>query len=120
MRPKMYDEEIIKICRHKHYPASTILKIIQKKYPSVGQATIYRTLKYLTKKGLLIKIKGLGVCAYYETSIGTHGHAVDNQTGKIYDFTLPGNFLTKIKLPLGFNISNADIKIYGNIEASEK
>jgi len=116
MRPKIYNEEIIELCRYQHYSATKIVQLLRRKHPSIGQATVYRTLFFLVSIGLLKKIEGAGPCAYYETSIGTHGHAVDNRTGKIYDFELPKNFLKKLHLPIGFSPSIADIKIYGTTE----
>lgn len=115
MRPKIYSEEIIELCKYKHYPANKIFQLLQDKHPSVGQATVYRTLKYLTEKGLLVKLKGLGPCAYYETSIGSHGHAIDQKTGKVYDFEIPKNLLEKLDLPKNLEISKIDIKLYGKI-----
>ncbi len=116
MRPKIYNEEIVKLCKYKHYTAIKIIQLLQKKYPTVGQATVYRTLNFLVSEGLLRKIKGVNSCAYYETSIGNHGHAIDKKTGKIYDFELPKNLLETLNIPPKFNVSNADIKIYGSIE----
>ncbi len=120
MRPKIYDEEIVKICKYKHYTAAKIIQLLQRKHPSAGQATVYRTLNFLVSQGLLNKVKGLGTCEHYEASIGIHGHAIDNKTGKVYDFELPKNFLKKLALPPGFNPSIADIKVYGEIESKRK
>jgi len=116
MRPKLYEKEIIKICKYNHYPAKKILSLLQKKFPEASQATVYRTLRSLVKEDLIKKIKGVDDEAYYETNIGTHGHAIDQKTGKIYDFELPKNILNKIDLPKNFSIQNADIKFYGNME----
>jgi len=112
----MYNEKIIKLCKHKHYSAIKIFQLLQKNHPSIGQATVYRTLKCLTCEGTLIKIKGLGSCAFYETSIGNHGHIIDQKTGKVYDFDLPKNFIEKLNLSKNFNILKADIKLYGEIK----
>jgi Fe2+ or Zn2+ uptake regulation protein len=116
MRPKLYEKEIIEICKYKHYPVKKILTLLQKNFPEASQATVYRTLKSLEKKDLIKKIKGIDDEAYYETNIGTHGHAIDQKTGKIYDFELPKNILNKIELPANFSVQNTDIKFYGSIE----
>lgn len=119
MRHKVYDEEIINLCKNKHYTAHKITQLLQKKHLFLGQATIYRTLTFLVSEGLLKKIAGVGSAAYYETSIGTHGHAIDKKTGKIYDFELPKDILEKLDLPVNFNPSNADIKIYGEMKVKK-
>lgn len=116
MRPKLYNEEIIKLCKCKHHPAKKILSLLQEKIPEASQATIYRTLKFLVESGSIKKINGINDEAYYETNIGTHGHAVDQKTGKIYDFELPKDIFKEIKFPKNFSIQFSDVKFYGIIE----
>lgn len=114
MRSKVYSEDILQICTHKHLGADKIFQILKKKNPSIGQATVYRTLKSLVKGGLLTKIAGVSDNAYYELTLKDHAHLVDEVNGKIYDIELPKNILKSIKLPEKFDIHRLDIKIYGS------
>jgi Fe2+ or Zn2+ uptake regulation protein len=116
MRPKLYDEEIIKICKCKHYSVKKILSLLQEKFSEASQATVYRTLRSLAEEGSIKKIKGIDDEAYYETNIGDHGHAIDQKTGKIHDFELPKNIFKKVKFPKNFSAEFSDIKFYGNME----
>lgn len=114
MRNKIYKEDIIKICSRKHYTAREVFDLLQKKYPTVGQATIYRTLHNLVSEGSLCEIKGLGESNCYESFVKWHGHIIDQKTGKVQDLVLPVDLLDKIKLPKKFKAKEIDIKIYGS------
>ncbi|TIH15860.1 transcriptional repressor [Marinifilum sp. JC120] len=57
-----------------HFSAEDLLRLVQKRVPEVGQATVYRTLKLLVDSGLAESLDfGCGV-ALYEHSYGHQHH----------------------------------------------
>lgn len=113
MRSKKYSEEIVRVCVCEHRTADEILQILKKKNPKLGQATIYRTLKYLTKEGLLNKIDGLGNNAHYEATQKNHAHLVNETNGEIIDIEIPEDVTKLLKIPKNFDIKRIDIRICG-------
>ena len=104
-----YQEEILKICKKKHLTAENILEKLQKKYPEAGQATVYRTIKFLSDKNLLNKIS-LNNKSYYETQENFHGHLIDKN--KIKDFELTEEMIRGIEKKLGKKIKALDLKVF--------
>ena len=105
-----YQDEILEICHMNHLSAENILKIIKKKYPSIGQATVYRTINSLVERGLLNKIS-IDNKNYYEKTILLHGHVVNNH-GEIKDFDLSEEFFKEIERKIGKKIKRLDLKVY--------
>ncbi len=104
-----YQDEILKICKKKHLTSENILEKLKKKFPEVGQATIYRTINFLTEQGLLNKIS-LHNKAYYETQETFHGHLIEKN--KIKDFEISEKFLKEIEKKLGKKIKGFDLKVF--------
>jgi len=106
-----YQEEILNLCYMKHLTAENILEKIKKKNPSIGQATVYRTIKSLSEKHLLNKISGGDNKNYYEKADSLHGHLI-NQKNEIKDFDLSEKFIQEIEKKVGKKIKGLDLKVY--------
>lgn len=119
MRTKMYTQDIIDLCTCSHRTASDVFVLLKKKFPRVGQATVYRTLSHLVEEGLLAKYEGLDAHAYYEVVDKPHGHLIDQKTGAIIDIELPHDIATQLGLPKGFTACRVDLKVYGSFETKK-
>jgi Fur family ferric uptake transcriptional regulator len=85
----------------------------QLKHPTLGIATVYRTLADLTREGFLREVKLPGENTRYERAASAHHHFFQcNGCGKVFELIgcVPG---LENLLPKGFVMSGHDITIYG-------
>ena len=75
----------------KHLTASELYRIVQNKYPGVGYATIYRTLKLLCECGLCRELKLDDGTTRYEHLYGHrhHDHLICTKCGKFVEVVDP-------------------------------
>ncbi|MDO8785447.1 MAG: transcriptional repressor [Syntrophales bacterium] len=71
----------------KHLTANELYRIVQKKYPKVGYATIYRTLRLLCESGLCRELKFEDGTARYEHLYGHqhHDHLICTKCGRFVE-----------------------------------
>lgn len=74
-----------------HYSLEDIYEKINKRMPSIGQTTVYRTIKLLCEVGLAEELQvGDGVARYEMASDKEHhDHLVCKECGKTVEFNLP-------------------------------
>lgn len=86
-------EEILHVFLNidKHLTANELYRIIQKKYPTVGYATIYRTLKLLCECGLCRELKFEDGTTRYEHLYGHrhHDHLICIKCGRFIEVVDP-------------------------------
>ena len=59
MKTHFYLNDIIEICNHKHLCAEDIFLALQKKYPHIAKASIYRNIDKLVQEKKLTKLTGI-------------------------------------------------------------
>jgi Fur family ferric uptake transcriptional regulator len=71
----------------KHLTANELYRIVQKKYPKVGYATIYRTLRLLRESGLCRELKFEDGTARHEHLYGHqhHDHLICTKCGRFVE-----------------------------------
>ena len=71
----------------KHLTANELYRIVQKKYPAVGYATIYRTLRLLCECGLCRELKLEDGTTRYEHLYGHqhHDHLICTKCGRFVE-----------------------------------
>ncbi len=74
-----------------HHSLEEIYQEVHKKHPSIGQTTVYRTIKLLCEVGLAEELHVGEGFARYEvvTSKQHHDHLVCKECGKTVEFTCP-------------------------------
>ncbi len=79
--------EIIKylISNKTHHTAESIYKAISKKYPSISIATIYNTLKLLSREGFVNQLFIEGEKVFYDSTPEAHSHFICRICGEIKD-----------------------------------
>ena len=75
----------------KHLTANELYRIVQKKYPTVGYATIYRTLKLLCECGLCRELRFEDGTTRYEHLYGHqhHDHLICTKCGRFVEVVDP-------------------------------
>ena len=111
MKTHYYTQDIINICDKKHLTVDEIFFKISNIYPEVGKSTIYRNVEQLVDSWDLRKVTWVWKKAYFEKNKWNHIHLIDEKTWKIFD--LEDSIEIK-NLPKDFEVSNIDIKIFGN------
>jgi len=102
-----------------HVSAEELYRHIQKSTPSIGFATVYRTLKLLADAGFASgKNFGDGFVRFectYGNKTGHHDHLICTRCGKIVEFA--NNRIEELQEHVakehGFSIKNHTLDIYG-------
>ena len=69
-----------------HPTMNEIYSLAKEKYPSIGQATIYRNVNHLVEDGKLIKFPSNKDDIYhYDINTSIHSHLICRKCGKITD-----------------------------------
>lgn len=100
---------------HVHPTAKELYKLVQKKLPDIGLATIYRNLELLEKQHKIIKLKSKDKETRYDGKIEKHFHFICRDCGHILDITDVEQI--KIKSPMlqksGFKVDPSYAEMFG-------
>lgn len=105
-----------------HFDTELLADKIRAGNPSVGRATVYRTVKLLNEEGL-IKKRMLGEThSHYEIVERDHGHFICTSCGKIIEIGSPtlDNFLNTASKRHGFTIQRHSLELFGICGECEK
>ncbi len=92
--------------------ASEVLELAQHSVPSLGIATVYRTLKALVAEESLQVVELPGENPRFEFAHGHHHHFCCQQCHKVFDIhACPGDFSRL--LPPGYEVSSHELTLYG-------
>ena len=99
-----------------HLTPAAIYQKVHKDHPSIGLATIYRTLDILAKLELICELHAGGSCHSYTIGApGHHHHLICSNCGEVVDFA--GYDLTKLEQRLsrqtGFEIEGHLLEFIG-------
>jgi Fur family ferric uptake transcriptional regulator len=96
-----------------------VLALAQKEQPSLGIATVYRTLKDLTEEGVVHKVCIRADSTRYEGLRNHHHHFKCINCDNVFDlFGCPGNF--EKLLPADFELIDHDITLFGQCASCKK
>lgn len=107
--------------KHEHLSPEEIYELIKDKYPTIGLATIYRTLQVFEEIGLIYKLNFDDGCYRYEimssddTNIHQHHHLICKNCGKIIEVKedLMNSLEEMIEKQYNFEIINHMVKFTG-------
>ncbi len=115
--------EVLASNREKHMAAEDIYELVQKDYPEIGLATIYRTVQLLLEMQLVDRINLDDGRVRYE--IGEfydgegkhhHHHLICKTCGKVLSFK--GDLLEELERHIeeekGFHVLDHELKFYGH------
>jgi Fur family peroxide stress response transcriptional regulator len=69
-----------------HPDAETIYARVRKRIPAISLDTVYRTLRLLEKKGLILRVGYLGEKTRFDANTDRHHHFVCTECGFMGDF----------------------------------
>ena len=78
-----------------HATLEDIQKIISKKFPTLSLSTIYRNLNDMVKQDIVSEVKFANKKDYFEISKNKHIHLVCQECGKIEDFEIETDDISK-------------------------
>lgn len=101
----------------KHLTAEELYKLAQKKNPSIGAATVYRTLKLLRDCGLCRELRFDDGTTRYEHLYGHehHDHMICTSCGAVIEVLDPEieRLQERLAGKHGFRINNHKLEMYG-------
>lgn len=101
----------------KHLSAEDLYDMVRKKNPSIGYATIYRTMKLLTEAGLCRELQADDRTTRYEHlhNHEHHDHLICTECGKMVEFEVPEieDLQEKTARENGFILKNHRLELYG-------
>ena len=72
-----------------HLTASEVYEAARKLLPSISQATVYNSLRYLKDAGLVGEITFGNAASRFDRETARHDHAICSVCGKLVDLDLP-------------------------------
>ncbi len=83
-------ETILRVIREsdKHLTANEVFDDARRQMPGISFATVYNSLNYLKKEGLIGEIKFTTGANLYDGKLDRHDHALCNRCGKLVDLEL--------------------------------
>src|ERR1051325_1149494 len=72
-----------------HLTANEVFDASRKVMPSISQATVYNSLRYLKEAGLVSEITFGNGASRYDRETSRHDHAICKGCGRLTDFDLP-------------------------------
>ena len=107
-----------------HVTADELYKVAQKKYPQIGYATVYRTLKLLANCGIATAARFGHKSARFEMSRSDHhhDHLVCTECGGIIEFKSDQieNMQETVARKKGFTITHHKLVLYGICKSCNK
>ena len=107
-----------------HVTADELYKVVQKKYPQIGYATVYRTLKLLANSGIATASRFGHKSARFEMSRRDqhHDHLVCTECGDIIEFESEQieNIQETVARKKGFTITHHKLVLYGICRSCNK
>ena len=84
-------EAVLRVIRssEKHLTANEVFDGAREILPSISFATVYNSLNYLSKEGLVGEIRFGTDAKLYDRKLTKHDHAICNDCGKLVDLELP-------------------------------
>ncbi len=100
-----------------HLTMEDLYWLVQKEDPSIGQTTVYRTLKLLTEAGLAREVRFGDGKTYYEHHYNHehHDHLICTECGKVIEFFSPEieRLQDLTAAEFGFRLTNHSLRMWG-------
>lgn len=99
----------------KHLTANEVFDDARRLLPSISFATVYNSLNYLKKEGLISEIRFGTDAKLYDRKLTQHDHAICNSCGKLVDLelTLPDGLLEEAADRSKFKAESIELTLRG-------
>lgn len=82
--------------RHQHLFAEEVFHLVNSHFPHASRATIFNNLKLFAEKGMLGTLELKNGVTHFDSNIGPHHHALNEETGEITDVEMNEELETKV------------------------
>ncbi|AOQ24142.1 Transcriptional regulator PerR [Moorella thermoacetica] len=97
-----------------HPTAESIYHVARRYCPTVGMATVYRSLDLFVQMGIIVKAPTLNGTARYEMNQTPHNHFICLKCGRTYEFRRRQEPLVEREIEkAGFEVISASIIFFG-------
>ncbi len=98
-----------------HPTVAEIHEHVVKEDPSIGMATVYKTLQLFSEMGLVSELGIREGATRYDPYTGFHAHLVCKECGNIFDFPCDeiSEIISDVENQLGFKTENQRIELEG-------
>jgi len=99
----------------KHLTANEVFDDARRLMPGISFATVYNSLRYLTKEGLIGEIRFGTNAKLYDRKLTRHDHAICNNCGKLVDLelSLPDGLLEEAADRSKFKATSIELTLRG-------
>ena len=98
-----------------HPTAAEVFRIVRRRRPGVAYATIYNSLNWLERKGMIARVDFVDEAARYDPIVERHDHLICNQCGELKDVTLqlPPQLVGHAVRREGFRVERYRTELFG-------
>lgn len=102
-----------------HPTATEVYASMQKDYPSISRATVFRVLGGLASKGKALEIRVAGTDVRYDYNVERHFHAHCKECGRVADVFLAGaeGIDKGATVMNGFTVDGYTVEFFGRCKA---
>ena len=100
-----------------HPTAEALFEEASKRMPGISLRTVYQTLDELNEMGEVQLMHCDGGAVRFDPNVEDHHHAMDAETGELYDVYVDNIDSLRAKLPAGFEVDNVSIVFHGRVAA---
>lgn len=99
----------------KHLTANEVFDDARRFLPGISFATVYNSLNYLKKEGLISEIRFGTDAKLYDRKLTQHDHAICNNCGKLVDLEvkIPNGFLEDAANRSKFKVDSIELTLRG-------
>jgi len=102
------------LCQHGHMNIDDIYRALQKKFPSISLATIYKNINAMTEIAFLSEVKIPTKKSVYEITKEEHSHVVCTECNKVIDVELETQqLIEEAQKKSGFTLCKSSIVFDG-------
>lgn len=110
-------QSVLRVIREsdKHLTANEVFDDARRLLPGISFATVYNSLRYLKKEGLIGEIRFGTGAKLYDRKLTRHDHAICNDCGKLVDLelSLPDGLLEEAADNSKFKIATIELTLRG-------
>lgn len=108
---------ILRVIREsdEHLTANEVFEYARRLLPGISFATVYNSLRYLKKEGLIGEVRFGADCTRYDRKLKRHDHAICNDCGKLVDLELsiPNGLLKEATKRSKFEAVSIEVTLHG-------
>ncbi len=98
-----------------HPTAEALFEEASKRMPGISLRTVYQTLDELEEMGEVQLMHCDGGAVRFDPNVDEHHHAIDADTGELFDVYVDNIDSLRAKLPAGFEVENVTIVFHGRV-----